>query len=261
MGKKRPLMSYLTAILILSLSVAAAAVLSRVVHRNLHIETRQRHHEVGNAVFLQVGVMFAVLLAFVFNETWGEYNTASQAINGECAALHGAAMVAATVPGGGGRAVDQAILAYGQEVVHTEWPMMAQRHRDPEAGTKIRAIIVSIAGLDLRPADASSRSEMFSLISQAHSNRETRIFQMTDGLPFPMWVVIFALSLVLVGSVLLAGVEAPAHLVFSGAFTGCIVLVLLLVRMLDYPFEGALTLGNGDFLKMITEVTVLANGS
>jgi hypothetical protein len=252
-------MSYLAACLIVLLSVAAAAVASRIVQRTLRVETRRRHHEVGNAVFLQVGVMFAVLLAFVFNEAWGEYNTASQAINGECAALHGAAMLADTLPNAQGRVVDRAILAYAQEVVHTEWPMMALRHDSPEAVEKFRAIIVAIAGLDLRPADAASRGEMFSLMSQAHSYRETRIFQMNDGLPMPMWAVIFALALVLVGSVLLAGAESSAgHLLFSGGFTGCIVLVLLLVRMLDYPFEGALTLGNADFIKMMKEVAVLA---
>ena len=43
---------------------AAAAWLTR---RCVHIDVLRRHHEVGSAVFLQIGVMFAVLLAFVFS--------------------------------------------------------------------------------------------------------------------------------------------------------------------------------------------------
>jgi len=36
-----------------------------------------------------------------------------------------------------------------------------------------------------------------------------------------------------------------------------VVLVFILVRMLDYPFEGALTLGNDDFVRMIGHVSRL----
>src|SRR4029077_19234369 len=45
----------------------------------------EHYHEVGYAVFLQLGVIFAVLLAFVFNGVWSDYNTASRAIDSECA--------------------------------------------------------------------------------------------------------------------------------------------------------------------------------
>src|SRR5665213_946927 len=95
-------MSYLTAVLIVFAAALAAAGAAWLVGASVGIETRKRHHEVGNPVFLQVGVMFSVLLAFVFAEVWGEFNTAAQAINGECGALHGAAMLADALPAGQG---------------------------------------------------------------------------------------------------------------------------------------------------------------
>jgi len=117
-------MNYLVACLIVLGSTAAAAVASFLVCRLAPIETRRRHHEVGSVVFLQVGVMFAVLLAFVFSEVWGEYNTAAQAINGECGALHGASMLANALPGHVGRPVNQAIANYVRTVAEEEWPAM-----------------------------------------------------------------------------------------------------------------------------------------
>ncbi len=251
-------MTYLTALMIVVLSIGVSALASGVVQRTLHIELRRRHHEVGNSVFLQLGVMFAVLLAFVFSETWGEYNTASQAITGECAGLHGVAMLAESLPKPQAQGVNQAILSYAHEVADTEWPMMAHRQGSPQAGERFRAIISAIASPNLRPADIAIQGEMLSLMSQASADREVRLFQMTSGLPKAIWFVLFLLAMVLVGSVLLAGVEVPGHLLFSGAFTGCIVLILLLVRMLDYPFEGALALGDAGFLKMMNEVAMLA---
>jgi hypothetical protein len=60
--------------------------------------TLRRYHEVGYAVFLQLGVIFAVLLAFVFNNVWSDYNVAAQAIDSECPSLHGIAILSDRLP-------------------------------------------------------------------------------------------------------------------------------------------------------------------
>jgi hypothetical protein len=62
----------------------------------------------------------------------------------------------------------------------------------------------------------------------------------------------------LVAFVIFAGVESRvAHLFFTAAFSTSVILVLIVVRMLDYPFEGALTLSNADFVKTIALVSAL----
>ena len=66
-----------------------AAFVCALLHRIVHDDTFRRYHEIGHAVFLQLGVIFAVLLAFVFNNVWSDYNVASQAIDSECAACTG----------------------------------------------------------------------------------------------------------------------------------------------------------------------------
>ena len=51
-----------------------AAFTCALLHRIVHRDRFRRYHEVGYAVFLQLGVIFAVLLAFVFNGVWSDYN-------------------------------------------------------------------------------------------------------------------------------------------------------------------------------------------
>ena len=75
-----------------------AAFLCTLLHRIVHHDRFRRSHEVGYAVFPQLGVIFAVLLAFVFNGVWSDYNTASQAIDSECASLHGIAILSDRLP-------------------------------------------------------------------------------------------------------------------------------------------------------------------
>jgi hypothetical protein len=109
-----------------------------------------------------------------------------------------------------------------------------------------------------QPTDTTIQGQILSLLAQAHGFRETRIFQANQGLPIIIWLVLSFYGLVLVAFVLFAGVESrTAHFFFTAVFATSVVLVLILVRMLDYPFEGALTLSNDDFVKTIERVTML----
>ncbi len=77
-----------------------------------------------------------------------------------------------------------------------------------------------------------------------------------------IWVVLASYAFLLVAFVLFVGVESLAgHLLFTIAFAVSVALVLVLVRMLDYPFEGALALGGDDFVNTFEHVTVLVEPS
>jgi hypothetical protein len=252
-------MSYTEALLLISLtaiaSTAAASFVRYVLH--LHLDIRRRLHEVGNPVYLQIGVVFAVLLAFVFNEVWGEYNRAAQAINGECGALHGAAILAHDLSDRQGQGIEQAILNYVQVVIDVEWPALKRREESPQALNAFQAIVEAVGHLNItRPTDLNLQRRILSLVGQAHAYRETRIFQADRGLPMIIWAVLVFYSLVLVVFVLFAGVESRiGHLLFTAVFATSVVLLLILLKMLDYPFEGALTLSNADFVKTIERVS------
>lgn len=111
------------------------------VWRALDLDIRRRHHEIGNPIYLQIGGVFAVLLAFVFNQVWGEYNHVAQAISGEYRALHGAAMLAHDLPDRQGRDVQQAILNYAKIVTNVEWRAHERREESSEAARAFQAIV------------------------------------------------------------------------------------------------------------------------
>ncbi|MEO8813170.1 MAG: hypothetical protein ABI376_09705 [Caulobacteraceae bacterium] len=252
-------MTYLTAFAIVVAAAAAAAGASWILSGWVAIETRRRHHEIGGQVFLQLGVVFAVLLAFVFNEAWGEYNTAAQAIDGECGSLHGAAMIAAALPDGQGRPMTAAIETYAAVVVHEEWPAMARRRRSGEAGADFQRMITVATKLPAAaPGQVAGQAQILSLLAQAHDSRETRLFQMTQALPAALWFVLIAIAVVLIAFVLMAGIETPGLMIFATAFTGCTAMILVLLKLLDYPFEGSVALGPTDFIDLAAKVAPLA---
>jgi len=252
-------MSYTAALLIILFIAIATAAATVSARRALGLDIRRQHHEVGNPVYLQIGVVFAVLLAFVFNEVWGEYNVAAQAINGECGALHGTAILAQSLPDQQGLGLERAIQNYATVVINVEWATLERRGANPEAISAFEAVAEAAGRLNAtRPAETAVQSQILSLVAQAHAFRETRAFQATRGLPVVIWLVLSAYALVLVLFVLFAGVESLAgHLIFTVSFAVSVALVLIVVRMLDYPFEGALAIGNDDFVKTLERVSAL----
>src|ERR1700752_5308449 len=134
-------MTFTAAVAVILVAAVASAAAAYLVWRGLDLDVRRKHHEVGNPIYLQIGVVFAVLLAFVFNEVWGEYNLAAQAINGECGALHGSAMLAHDLPDGQGRGVAQAVVDYSKAVANVEWKALERREVSLEAVKAFEAIV------------------------------------------------------------------------------------------------------------------------
>ena len=167
-------------------------------------------------------LLFAVLLAFVYNDVQAGYNEAAEAINGECGALHGAAMLAHALPDEQGRPVVTAIAGYTQSVLTREWPMMARRQRSPEASGALQAALErASSAANAAAGDGYVRSQILALLVEAHARRETRIYQMGLSVPPALWVVLIGNAAVLVGFVILAGVESSlVQMFFAAAFAG-----------------------------------------
>ena len=141
-------MDYVEAGLLIILVAAGSVIVADLFRRALGFDLRRRQHEVGKQLYPQIGVLFAVLLAFMFNEVFGEYNAAAQAINGECGALHGAAMLANDLSDGEGKAVEQAILDYSRIVVSAEWQTLSHRQPSVDAQNAFQNIVLAAGRLN-----------------------------------------------------------------------------------------------------------------
>ena len=253
-------MSLGLALFVIVFAAAVAGCIALLVQRWLSVEFRRHHHDVGSTVFLQLGAVFAVLVAFVFSQVWGEYNTASQAINNEVRALQAAALVASTLPIDVAQPILRRERAYVDSVVSVEWPVLA-RHgtEDPATARKLEVLIGGV--LDLRqtdPVEQGKKALIETMLLRAHAARETRIYQAANGIPGPLWAVLIAFTVMLSLSTAFSTIQYRATaLVISMCFTAAIVSILMIVHLFDYPFEGALALGPGDFLVTAQQLAVL----
>lgn len=248
------------ALLVIIGSAIASGFLALAARQFVRLEVRRRHHEVGTAVFLQIGVIFAVLLAFVFSDVWGEYNSAALAINAECGSLHGTAILANTLPTGQRTPIEHLIAGYIRSVIDDEWPVMAAtRHKSEQASRRFRQLWQAVAALPATGGtEAATRAEMLSLLARAHQTRETRLFEMTLGVPAFLWSLLAFFSVLIVGCVAFCGLEyALSQVILTALLGASIAFILVLVALLDYPFEGALQIPPADFQGTLSSVLLL----
>jgi hypothetical protein len=233
----------------------AAALICALLHRIVHHDTFRRYHEVGYAVFLQLGVIFAVLLAFVFNNVWSDYNVASQAVDSECASLHGIAILSDRLPSPARGAILADLRAYLETVLDQEWLDMQHRNRSPAASARFQTLWQTVETVNTDVADNQIRGQLLNLLAAAHQSRETRLFQMTQSVPGLIWGLLIIFASALIGSMLVFAAEASlSKAVLVGVFTSSLTLALLTVRMLDFPFESALQLSSRDFNETLEKV-------
>ena len=250
-------MSYLFATAVVLAAALAAAAVTSAVRRRVHIDALRHHHEIGGAVFLQMGVVFAVLLAFVFNEVWGEYNTAAEAIARECGDIRVAATLAGNLPPDEAQNVRRLIIAYLNAVVTDEWPAMSQRREDSVlAETRLRELALGVARLPTATTEEqTTREQIIDFLRSAEQSRQARLFQVAAGIPSELWFMLLTFSATLVGFLFFFGIEnIRSQMLFTGVFAGSLALVLVILSMLNFPFEGAMALQPTAFRDTIVRV-------
>ena len=96
------------------------------------------------------------------------------------------------------------------------------------------------------------------LLGQANAQRETRIFQADSGIPGALWGVLIAFTILLTVFVSFSAIQyRMIAVIITTSFAAGIVCVLVMARLFDYPFEGALAIPPTHFINLIHKVSNL----
>jgi hypothetical protein len=138
--------------------------------------------------------------------------------------------------------------AYLTDILDREWSDMQRRKESEAADARFQLLWQTVETVNMDPPDNQIRGQLLSLLATAHQSRETRLFQMRQGVPGLVWSLLIVFTSGLVGCLLVFAEEASLSKdVLVGVFTSSLTLALLTVRELDFPFESALQLSSRDF--------------
>jgi hypothetical protein len=227
---------FIIAFLAAVIGAAIVALIRKCV--SLHLLTP--HHEVAFPIFLQLGVIYAVLLAFIFSMVLNELGESYAEAKRETTHLLTLAQLAPGFPEKTRRMIENTLIDYTKTVIYSEWPKMAHHQEDPQ----VSKILASLQKIYLNLNLQSSREEAIyanSLVhlAQLRENRRIRIFAVTEpNLGNPL-VLLIMLGLIVVGISYFFGMEELwVQMILTGALIFSISAILMVIFMLRNPFAS-----------------------
>ncbi|MCF2530921.1 bestrophin-like domain [Yinghuangia soli] len=211
-----------------------------VVQRFVPHPLREQHNDVAGFIFAAVGVLYAVLLAFVVIAVWENHASARETTFKEADELAGLYWVSRELPLPLGAELEKQTLEYAKTVMHKEWPLMAEQHSSPEATQLVYKLRAGVMGYQ----PGGPREEMLAERAVSHlenmaSARRERLSQVDEDVPSLLWFALIAGAVLTVGFTFLFGLSNTfTHTLMVLMLTGLVVVSLLVIREMDFPFDG-----------------------
>jgi hypothetical protein len=229
-----------TDILIFFGSLAFAGVVLWLVQRFVPAPSRQASNDVAGFIFAGVGVIYAVLLAFVVIAVWENVDAARQTTFKEADALAGIYWISREMPLPLGATIEHATLDYAHTVEDQEWPLMASHQSSAEATKEVYAIRAAVNSYQpTTPAQEVLFDHAVTHVEDLATQRRERLTEVEDSVPPLLWGALILGAVLTIGFTYLFGLSSTvSHALMVLSLTALVVASLILIKEMNYPFDG-----------------------
>jgi len=244
-------------LLLVVLIAGGAMFLVAVVRRRFPALTGDEHNDVTKFTYGFIGFIYAFFIGFVVSSMWGQTNSAdSNARDEGAAAVEMARNLDAFTPADSDR-LRASLLRYEQAAI-AEWDL-GTGIRSPETETALAELTAAYrqvdASTDVQKSALATSMTKLDTVSQARTVRLLTAREDT-GPPWPLWAVIFLTSAMVVGTVVIYGVEKPGMHYPMVAIVGLIVAAnLFLILELSHPYLGGIATTSEPLHEVVSVLT------
>lgn len=246
---ERFLLMHVPGILLGFLMVAVAVAVSIgglfVVRRNIALATLEQHNDVAGFIIAVIGVIYAVVLAFVVVSVWEQFDAAKSDASQE-ADLVGLLYANAAFYPEHTQNIRKYLRNYAESVVNDEWKEMSVYQSDSPRTD--RAVGVLLEEFRAIHPDTIGESTFYAQSVNRLYNltdlRRSRVDASSNELPGALWSILIAGGVITIGFTYFFGVSHfSAHVLMVAALAAMIALTLFVILSLDLPFSGDLRIG------------------
>ena len=245
----------LAAIVFVAAWAALAVVGFRIALRIRPTGYDDAHNDVHAVYFSMVGLLYAILLAFVVVVAWEQFNGAEETTHTEATRLSNLLRDAEPLPTENRERIQAAIVTYLESIVDREYDTMADGESDEQTEVAYEAIwdqYYRTETLD-EPA-ATFFSSAVSRLNELGEARRLRLLASQSTIPAPLWILligggIFTISWLFPFRMSDTRTQTLA-LGTVGAFTG---FVLFLIYALQHPFSGDIAVDTAVYESLIDQ--------
>ena len=218
--------------------------------------SRGDHNDVVGFIIAVVGVIYAVLLAFVVIVTWESFTRAEQVVGQEASALRSIYRESVAFPGPTQDRLHDLVLEYAEAVTAQEWPAMA---RGEQGVARVGDVLDEFsAAIAQAPVTTANQQQFVSVEAESLSElvrlRSARLDFVEQGIPGVLWIALVVGGVVTIGFALMFGLErAGPHSVMVGSLTALIGVLIFVAIVIDNPFAGGVVVEPASFERVLSD--------
>jgi hypothetical protein len=216
-------------------------VLGYLVEAFTSNEIRSAHNDRAGFILAVIGVIYAVLLAFIAIGVWERFQGAEARSYDEAGSI--ATIYRDSESFARTAQLRSVLRAYVHNVIDDEWPRMRRGEKSHEADQLLESADRDIRNLSVSSSGLQNvHAQMLAAMDTALADRQTRLSIDFIGINGLLWVVLIVGAYLTVAFTYFFSFERTImQQLMIGALSLMIGLVLFLVVAMDYPYRGGIS--------------------
>jgi hypothetical protein len=247
--------TWLIAAIMLAISVGTAVGGVLLVRWLVDVKKFKEHHDIASPIFSTIGVIYAVMLAFVLVIVWQDFDRAQNNTVQEANYFAQIYRDSTGLPEPFRGRFLEANANYLSAVIKYEWPQMQRGEKSVEAAAAAEKVWEITAGFEPKTeAEKIFFSETLQKMNQAVEMRRQRLQDSASGLHPSLWFVLLLGGIITVVFTFFFGSEnLYAQLMMTTMLAVLIVLILFTILLMDFPYSGDLSITVTPFQQVLEQ--------
>ena len=167
-------------------------VVQLFIRRTVGVDRLSLNNEVAGFIFAIIGVVYAVLLAFVVIAVWEKFSEGQTSVAKESAAA-AALLYYSEGPEPEAAKLRENLVHYLHRVIEGDWPAMGRKSEDSQTTDALMALYRAAMALNRTGARSiPDMSEVFTQVDNLTLARRMRLHLSTGLVPEIIWITLFA---------------------------------------------------------------------
>lgn len=237
------LITLVQAVVIIGGMVFLAVLGFMLVHRRIAVHVRHAHNDVAGFIYAVVGIMYAILLAYVTIIVWEQFDTANSVVEVEATSAYNIYHTVDEFPDPYRSDIQGLVKQYVETTIDEEWPLLADGKSSPRAEQLADQLGTAVAGIPVTTmAQQVLLDHLLSQYETLITQRHLRLFEASVGVHPMLWILLIGGALITIGFTYFFGIEnAMAHAGMVAALTFVIAGTLFVIVQVNHPFAGAVS--------------------